>query len=74
MVFKDREANYIYTDFLIVLKILRFGAKEVLNLKISCKYVLVARKFRKNSKTQYHYSQSQLDFLVANPKCKKKFE
>lgn len=53
VVFKDREANHIYTDFLSVLKILRFGAKEVLNLKILCKYVLVARKFRKNSKTQY---------------------
>lgn len=42
VVFKDREANHIYTDFLSVLKILRFGAKEVLNLKILCKYILVA--------------------------------
>lgn len=72
--FKDREANHIYTDFLSVLKILRFGAKEVVNLKILCKYVLVARKFRKNSKTQYPrkiWENSFLDFLVANPKCKK---
>lgn len=73
VVFKDREAYHIYTDFLSVLKILRFGAKEVLNLKILCKYVL-ARKFRKNSKTLYPrkiWENSFLDFLVANPKCKK---
>ena len=75
VVFKYRGANHIYTDFLSLLKILRFSAKEVLNLKILCKYyVVVAWKFWKNSKTEYPrkiWKNSLLDFLVANPKCKK---